>query len=161
MATTATHAELARHLAEVVGRRLLDPLEILLGEHLPGASDPLTTVRARVRADAEMWAAQLLGEDRALATATAARLVAVLYPGDEPFDPPAEWWRTPFGQVVARRVGHPTAEAVSYPVAGAMLGVTRQGVHDLVTRGRLTRHPAGGVLVRSVQARLAGQDAAR
>jgi len=38
-------------------------------------------------------------------------------------------------------------------VAGAMLGVTRQGVHDLVTRGKLARHPDGGVTVDSVRAR--------
>jgi len=43
---------------------------------------------------------------------------------------------------------------VSYAVAGAMLGVTRQGVHDLVTRGKLARHPSGGVLTASVRDRL-------
>lgn len=53
-----------------------------------------------------------------------------------------------------RRAGHPSAQAVSYSVAGAMLGVTRQGVHDLVTRGKLARHPDGGVTVDSVRARL-------
>jgi hypothetical protein len=55
---------------------------------------------------------------------------------------------------VLRRAGHPSAQAVSYSVAGAMLGVTRQGVHDLVTRGKLARHPDGGVTVDSVRARL-------
>jgi hypothetical protein len=35
-----------------------------------------------------------------------------------------------------------------------MLGMTRQGVHDLVTRGKLARHPDGGVTVDSVRARL-------
>jgi hypothetical protein len=38
-------------------------------------------------------------------------------------------------------------------VAGAMLGVTRQGVHDLVSRGKLDRHPDGGVTTDSVRAR--------
>jgi hypothetical protein len=95
----------------------------------------------------------LLGDDDQAAASTAIRLVAALYPGDTPFDPPPEWWRTPLGQVVLRRVGHPSAQAVSYSVAGAMLGVTRQGVHDLVTRGKLARHPDGGVTVDSVRAR--------
>ena len=69
-------------------------------------------------------------------------------------DKTPRWWRTPLGQSLAVRVGHPTAEAVTYPVAGAMLGITRQGVHDLVTRGKLARHPTGGVLTTSVRDRL-------
>lgn len=105
-------------------------------------------------ASSRAWAAELLGDDDQVAARTAIRIVAALYPGDTPFDPPAEWWRTPLGQVVLRRAGHPSAEAVSYSVAGAMLGMTRQGVHDLVTRGKLARHPDGGVTVESVRARL-------
>jgi hypothetical protein len=38
-----------------------------------------------------------------------------------------------------------------------MLGMTRQGVHDLVSRGKLDRHPDGGVTTDSVRARLHGQ----
>ena len=137
---------LADHLVEVVGRRLLDPLEILLG----GGGD----LRAEVAASSRAWAAVLLGDDDLAAARLAIRIVAALYPGDTPFDPPPLWWRTPLGQVVLRRAGHPSAQAVSYSVAGAMLGVTRQGVHDLVTRGKLARHPDGGVTVDSVRARL-------
>jgi hypothetical protein len=36
-----------------------------------------------------------------------------------------------------------------------MLGITRQGVHDLLNRGKLTRHADGGVTVASIRARLA------
>ncbi|HMH94663.1 MAG TPA: hypothetical protein VK586_26710 [Streptosporangiaceae bacterium] len=43
---------------------------------------------------------------------------------------------------------------MSYAVAGAMLGVTRQGVHDLVTRGKLARHPGGRVLTAGVRDRI-------
>jgi hypothetical protein len=142
---------LAEHLRDVVGRRLIDPLEILLERpHV------VTPVRHHVARQAECWATDLLGDDKPVAVATAARLVAALYPSDGPFDPPAEWWRTPLGQVVVARVGHPFAEAVPYSVAGAMLGVTRQFVHNLVSRGRLDRHPDGGVTVASVRARLLG-----
>jgi hypothetical protein len=137
---------LAEHLAELVSRRLVDPLEILLG----GIGD----LHAEVAARSRTWAAELLGDDDRLAASTAIRMVAALYPGDTPFDPPSRWWRTPLGQVVIRRAGHPSAQAVSYPVAGAMLGMTRQGVHDLVIRGKLARHPDGGVTVDSVRARL-------
>jgi hypothetical protein len=56
--------------------------------------------------------------------------------------------------VVARRVGHPTTEGLSYAAAGAMLGITRQGVQDLVRRGKLARHTDGGVLATSVRDRL-------
>jgi hypothetical protein len=137
---------LADHLATVVLQRLVNPLEILLG----GSGN----LEATVVAEAQAWAAQLLGDDDQAAARTAIRIIASLYPGDAPFDPPAEWWRTPLGQVVIRRVGHPLSDAVSYSVAGAMLGITRQGVHDLVTRGKLARHPEGGVTVDSIRARL-------
>jgi hypothetical protein len=137
---------LADHLATIVLQRLVNPLEILLGD----GEDLHDTVIAEAR----VWAAQLLGDDDQVASRTAIRIISSLYAADTPFDPPAEWWRTPLGQVVIRRVGHPSAEAVSYSVAGAMLGITRQGVHDLVTRGKLARHPEGGVTVDSVRARL-------
>ncbi|GAA2801352.1 hypothetical protein [Saccharopolyspora taberi] len=140
--------ELAEELARLVGARLLDPLEILL----EGAgAEPL---RERVHAEAETWAARLLGPDDDLALATISRLLAALYPGDEPFDPPERWWRTALGRVTARRMGHPAKERVSFAVAGAMLGITRQGVHDLVGRAKLRRHPDGGIDVTSVRDRL-------
>jgi hypothetical protein len=61
------------------------------------------------------------------------------------------------GQVTARRVGHPTAAHVPYPVAGAMLGISRQGVHDLISRGKLARHADGGVIPASIRDRLRAQ----
>ncbi|MFS8100625.1 hypothetical protein LFM09_26195 [Lentzea alba] len=148
MATTSEHVDLRDDLIRLVTSRLLDPLEILL----PQAD--LVGLRQSVEADAEMWAAQLLGADDALAMQVAVRLMAVLHPGDAPFDPPDTWWATPLGRVTARRAGHPSKERVSFGVAGAMLGITRQGVHDLVSRDKLRRHPDGGVTVASIQARL-------
>jgi hypothetical protein len=147
VATTSEHVELRDDLVRLVTSRLLDPLEILLDTEV-------AALRERVRQDAEMWAAQLLGADDDLARHLAVRLVAALYPGDTAFDPPESWWATPLGRVTARRVGHPAREHVSYAVAGAMLGITRQGVHDLVNRDKLRRHPDGGVSVASVRARL-------
>ena len=139
--------ELTAQLLALTESRLLDPLEILLEAEL-------AEIRSHLAERAGAWAACLLGDDDRAAALTATRLVAALYPGDSPFDPPAAWWQTPFGQVTAHRVGHPGAEAVSYAVAGAMLGVTRQGVHDLVARGKLARHPSGGVLTAGVRDRL-------
>ncbi|GAA2873544.1 hypothetical protein GCM10010517_34090 [Streptosporangium fragile] len=146
---TAEHVELARELTRLIETRIVDPLEILLD---PG--DDVGDVRERLRVQAEVWAAQLLGPDDRLAVMTSARLIAALFPGDGPFDPPDEWWRTAFGRAVARRAGHPGAEAVSFATAAAMLGITRQGVHDLVKRAKLDRHPGGGVTTASIRARL-------
>lgn len=129
----------------------VDPLDILLGDHVPQAAAEL---REQARREAVTWAAGLLGPDRPRAVHTGARLISVLYPGDAAFDPPPEWWRTPLGRAIARRLGHPSAERVPYAVAGAMLGITRQGVHDLVRRGKLRRHPDGGVTTGSVRERL-------
>ncbi|WP_245765482.1 hypothetical protein [Nonomuraea jiangxiensis] len=149
MTTTKDHVELVAELVRLLETRILDPLEILLAsdEHV----DP---IRARLRVEAEVWAAQLLGPDRERATHTAARLVGALFPGDGPFDPPEPWWRTALGRAVARTSGHPSAAAVSYSTAGAMLGITRQGVHDLVKRGKLDKHPEGGVTTSSIRDRL-------
>ncbi|TDD57224.1 hypothetical protein E1286_00425 [Nonomuraea terrae] len=151
--STAEHVELARELRRLVEVRIVDPLEILLdpADGEGGVGD----VRERLRVQAEVWAAQLLGPDERQAGMTSARLIAALFPGDGPFDPPDEWWRTPFGRAVARRAGHPGAEAVGFSTAAAMLGITRQGVHDLVKRAKLDRHPSGGVTTASIRARLA------
>lgn len=150
-ASTSEHVQLVADLRRLVRSRLLDPLLLLLGDE-----ERIAFLRDRLHIDAEMWAAQLLGPDDAVATRTAVRVLAALYPGDAPFDPPEDWWRTPLGRVVARRVGHTARDHVSYSVAGAMLGITRQGVHDLVRRGKLARHPDGGVTSASVRDRLRG-----
>ena len=140
--------QLIDQLVRLVDVRLLDPLEILLED-----GEVAGSVRTLVRLRAKNWASAMLGADDQAGAAMIARVISCLYPGDRPFEPPAEWWRTPLGQVTLRRVGHPSARAVSYSVAGAMLGITRQGVHDLVTRHKLERHPDGGVTVESVRAR--------
>ncbi|WP_141578997.1 hypothetical protein [Actinomadura sp. WMMA1423] len=148
MTTTEDHVELVAELVRLLETRILDPLEILLA-----SDEPLEPIRTRLRVEAEVWAAQLLGPDRERAALTAARLIGVFFPGDAPFDPPASWWRTAVGRAVARSIVHP-APAVPYSKAGAMLGITRQGVHDLVKRGKLDQHPDGGVTTSSIRERL-------
>ncbi len=147
--STEEHVELAAELLRLVERRIVDPLEILLG-----SDEQAGPLRDRLRIETEVWAAQLVGRDHKLAVHTAARLIAALFPGDGPFDPPDEWWGTAFGRVVARLAGHPGRDSVTFSTAGAMLGITRQGVHDLVKRAKLDRHPDGGVTTTSVRARL-------
>lgn len=137
---------LADQLATIIRTRLLDPVEILFGDagDLPARADDL----------ARDLATTIEGGDEQAAVYAIARLIGALYPSDGPFDPPADWWRTPLGRVTARRMGHPAARSVSYSVAGAMLGVTKQGVHDLVRRGKLTKDADGGVTTESVRERL-------
>jgi hypothetical protein len=148
-AWTAAHRALADDLVGQVTVKLVDPLDILVG-----ADEAL---RARVAEQSRVWAAALLGEDETQAALTAGRLVAALYPSDGPFDPPAAWWATPFGRAVALRIGHPSAQTVPVVQAAAMLGITRQGVHDLANRGRLERDADGRITVSSVRARLAAR----
>jgi len=142
---------LVEQIVRLLDIRLLDPLEVLLE-----GDDAVSALRVLVRLRAGQWASQMQDGDDPTAVRAAIRLIATLYPDDRAFDPPVEWWRTPLGGVVARRVGHPAAESVSYATAGAMLGITRQGVHDLVRRGRLPRHPDGGVPSAAVRDRLRG-----
>jgi hypothetical protein len=146
--STATHTAIARQLLSDVEARLLGPLELLVGP---------TGLRLQLQADTEMWAAQVTGPDEELAATTARRIISAIYQNGNEFTPPASWWQTPFGALVAQRLGHPTATVVSLSVASAMLGITRQGAHDLVKRGKLARDPAStGITVSSVQDRLAG-----
>ncbi|MEW9528926.1 hypothetical protein [Microbispora sp. NPDC049125] len=143
---------LIEDLRRIVGGRVLDALEILFDpDELSGADERL---RELLKVRSRVWADVLLGEDDRAAAFLAIRLVSVLYPGDTPFDPPASWWGTPLGRAVARRAGHPAATAVPVSVAAAMLGITRQGVHDLVRRHKLGRDPDGAITTASIQARL-------
>ncbi len=148
--STATHTALVRQLEQELERRLLAPLSLLFDEG--AAAGSVEAMRRQAAADVQMWAAQLLGPDEDLAVTVAHRLLAALYP--EGFAVSPAWWGTPLGQVVARRLGHPHAASVSRTVAGAMLGITRQAVQDLINRGKLARHPDGGVSVASVRERL-------
>jgi hypothetical protein len=143
-----SRSELADQLIRLINVRLVDPLDVLLDGH-----EVARSARTAIGGRAGIWAHRLLYGTDAEAASLIARVVASLYPGDRGFDPPTEWWRTPLGRVVVWRVGHPGADAVSYATAGAMLGITRQGVHDLVQRGKLSRHPDGGVVPESVRAR--------
>jgi hypothetical protein len=140
---------LAEQLVRVLDARLTDPLDILLEGHRS-----VDEVRRRLHRRALDWAFVISHGPQSEAVHTIARLIATLYPDDHAFAPPVPWWQTPLGQAVARRVGHPFADTVSLATAGAMLGISRQGVHDLVRRGKLPRHPDGGVPVHAVRERL-------
>ncbi|GAA0551159.1 hypothetical protein GCM10010172_36740 [Paractinoplanes ferrugineus] len=145
--------DLVGQIVRLLDVRLLDPLEVLLE-----GDDSVDALRRLVALRARRWADTLRDGTDHEATLAAARLIATLYPGDRAFDPPPEWWATPLGQVIAVRAGHPWSESVTYATAGAMLGITRQGVHDLVRRGRLPRHPDGGVPSSAIRDRLRARD---
>lgn len=70
-------------------------------------------------------------------------------------DPDPDWWRTPVGRLCARSLGHSDSDAVTHSVAAAMLGIGRNQIGVLVNRGKLERHPDGGVTRASVLLRIA------
>ncbi len=112
----------------------------------------------QVQARAEMWAAQLLGDDDKEAAQTAIDLMCVRWPGDA--RPPTDWWGTPLGMAVAASCGYPNAEVVSYSVAAAMLGCTKQNITNLLAARthRLVRGPNGhGITSESIRERLRAQ----
>lgn len=117
---------------------------------LLGPSGEMLLVEQQVHSHARMWASDLLGDDDRLAAQTVIDLVNVLFPGDT--GPGADWWRTPLGQAAARSTGYPDADVVSYSVAGAMLGCSKQYVGKLANAGRLQRGRSGGVTTTSVRA---------
>lgn len=121
------------------------PLGALLGPELVMELDRLITERA------PDLAAHLVADDDRLVAQTVIDLMCAL---DEP-EP--SWWRTPLGRVVAGSVGHESAEAVRASVAAAMLGISPGRVHQLAERGKLDRHPDGGVVRSSVMQRLAAR----
>lgn len=110
---------------------------------------------------AGLLAIQLLQDsDDNLAAQTTIDIMAALWPHGAPETVGrAEWWRTPVGRLCARSLGTDEAESVTYSVAAAMLGISRGATSTLVSRGRLDRHPDGGVTRVSVLQRLAERGA--
>lgn len=133
----------AAQVADEIETRLIWPLEMLLG---PG--EEFTLLRQRAGVTARMMVAQLASGDDKLAAQTAIDLAAVL-----PDAIPDGWWATPLGKLIAQSVGHPSAEAVSFSGAAAMLGVSKGRVQQLVSGGKLDRHPDGGITAASVRIR--------
>lgn len=145
---------------ESAARQLHDALDAGVVNDLMtlGWWDLADAARERLAATAQRLAAQISqDEDDRLAAQTVIDLAGVAWE----IDPPAEWWRTPLGRLVARSVGRDDSEAVTQSVAAAMLGVTRGTIAQLVARGTLDRHPEGGVSRASVLKRIVarGSDA--
>lgn len=145
MGDRSTYDALVEQLRTDVGQ-LVEHLENLVG---PGQET--WQVRSQVEHRAQLWASILTSNNDREAAQTVIDLMNALWPHA---DPPNDWWTTPLGHAVARSVGHPSAETISYSVAAAMLGCSKQYVAKLVRAGRLDRGPAGGVTSQSVRAAL-------
>lgn len=143
--TGTAFAELVEQLRTEVGQVVFGLMSLL------GPTEDMLLLEQTVDSRAQMWAAALLGDDDHLAAETVTDLVNVLWPRSEPTP---DWWRTPLGRAAARSVGHPGAEVVSYSVAGAMLGCSKQNITKLLAAGRLTKGPTGGVTTASVREEL-------
>lgn len=142
-------------VADELARQLRDELSGIVAPVL-GMIDPRLAldVEHRIRSAAPMLAAQLLR----LSAQTCIDVMCALWPHGAPEQVGrADWWRTPLGRACARSLGRDDAESVSHSVAAAMLGVHRGTVAQLVARGKLDRHPDGGVLRASVLARIIDQ----
>ena len=137
----------ASQIADEIDGQLLWPLEMLLG---PG--EEFTILRQRAQATARVMAAQLAGRDDKLAAQTAIDLAGAILPDAIPDD----FWPTPLGRLIAKSVGHPGGDEVSYSVAAAMLGVSKTRVQQLLEAGKLDRHPDGGITSASVRLRAQG-----
>ena len=139
------YTDAANQIADEIEARHIWPLESNLG---PG--EEWNLIRQRAHAAAGMMAARLASGDDKLAGQTAIDLAALILPDDIPDD----FWPTPLGRLIAKSVGHPGAEEVSYSVAAAMLGVSKTRVQQLAEGGKLERHPDGGITSVSVMLRL-------
>lgn len=132
----------AAQIEDMIAERMW-PAEAVLGPR-----PEFDAIRGYAAGAARTMVAQLRGGDDKLAAQTAIDLAALL-----PDRIPDDWWRTPLGRLVAQSVGHPSAESVSFSVAAAMLGISKGRVQQLVTAGRLDRHPDGGITSVSVAMR--------
>lgn len=139
-------------MADSLARQLADELGAVAGSLAPFAPDLGLEIERRIVGAAPMLAAQLRSVDDHLVAQTVIDVMTALWPRS---DPAPEWWRTPLGQACATSFGVDDAEAVTWSVAAAMLGVTKGTVSQLMARGKLDRHPDGGILRASVLQRLA------
>jgi hypothetical protein len=73
---------------------------------------------------------------------TAVAVIDALWPHT---NPPAEWWTTPLGQTCANHLDNQQPHSWTHATAALVLGVTRGTVAQLVSRGKIPKHPAGGV----------------
>lgn len=110
-------------------------------------TSPSTAPESDVPIDAaEMIARVLCSDDDDSATALAMDLVGTLWPRG---NAPTQWWRTSLGRVIARAVGHPSTDSVSYSIAAAILGKEPHEIPPLVANGGLDAHPDGGITLAS------------
>lgn len=112
-----------------------------------------TDLQLAITARASTRAAQLAGElaDGQDPDATAADLLALLWPDD----PPLDWWRTPLGLLIAPTAAQEQdAPGWTRAEAAEVLGRTPGTVAQLVARGSLPAAPGGGIERRAVLARL-------
>lgn len=113
-------------------------------------TDIQLAVAGRVQDRAGALAAEIADGDEA--DATAADLLALLWPDD----PPLSWWRTPLGLLCAPTAAQePDAPGWSRAEAAQVLGVSPGTVAQLTARGTLDRTPDGQISRRAVLTRLA------
>lgn len=141
----STQDDIANQLADTLNARIVIALDAL------GWLDLAAVAGERLNSATTRLAEQLLSEDDSVAAQAVLNLTGIAWDAE----PPADWWRTPLGRIVARNVRAEESAPVTHQGAALMLGISRGTVGTLVSRGKLERHPDGGVTKASVLARLA------
>lgn len=134
----------AAQLRDELGRRADEVARCLAPCPPP---EPVGTRHPWRRDAATAIATWLCSNDDDVATLVSIELVEALWPQ---CDAPLRWWRSPLGRVIARTLGHPTADSVSESIAALVLNTDVAEIDNLLSTGALEVHPDGGVTVASI-----------
>jgi cell division septum initiation protein DivIVA len=117
-------------------------------------TDHLNRLKQQLHSAADMYATLLQEPDQA--EQAAHNLMSALFGAHGANDPTTDWWRTEAGQAVAYAIGYHRSHAYRAD-AVAILGISRQRVHELIGQGVLVEEGPRGVTAESIRARLRSQ----
>jgi hypothetical protein len=118
-----------------------------------GRDESLTALKQRLHVAADAYATMLQEPDTAEQAAIS--LVHALF--GSVGDPPVDWWKTEAGQAVAHAIGYHRERAYRADVQ-AILGISRQRVHELIAKDVLVEDNLG-ITAESIRARVRSQRA--
>jgi hypothetical protein len=130
---------------EQLAAELSGLLERLRGIKIGGLSDSSKTLQA----DTDNLANDLQDDDKTIVTAASQAVVAALFGNGEPL---LEWWTsTPMGTICAKALlDEHQPISWSYGIAADTLGLAKSTISTVAARGRITKHPRGGLVPASV-----------
>ena len=120
-----------------------------------GRDESLTALKQRLHTAADAYATML--QEPETAEQAAISLVHALFGAHSFSDPPSDWWKTEAGQAVAYAIGYHRERAYRSDVQ-AILGISRQRVHELIAKDVLVEDNLG-ITAESIRARVRSQRA--